>query len=314
MALRRIALRDFVIVQALDLDLQTGFTVLTGETGAGKSILIDALQLLLGARADSGVIREGAERTDISAEFDIGPAALTDWLDEAGFPHDELLLRRTIDLQGKSRAWINGLPATATQMRALGEHLLDIHGQHAWQSLTRPDAVRGLLDAYAGVQAQPLAALWQTWREAQKALLHARAAQDTLQQERERLQWQITEVDKLAPRDDEWDELNARHARLSNAQALLDNAEGALGALQGDDAGGALSALAQAQHLLRDYEHVDASFRAFNEVLSACIAQAGDVAHSLQAYLRHAEPDPELLKQLDARLAQWMQKTHPDLP
>ena len=203
MALRRIALRDFVIVQALDLDLQTGFTVLTGETGAGKSILIDALQLLLGARADSGVIREGAERTDISAEFDIGPAALTDWLDEAGFPHDELLLRRTIDLQGKSLALINGLPATATQMRALGEHLLDIHGQHAWQSLTRPDAVRGLLDAYAGVQAQPLAALWQTWREAQKALLHARAAQDTLQQERERLQWQITEVDKLAPSDDE---------------------------------------------------------------------------------------------------------------
>ena len=320
MALRRIALRDFVIVQALDLDLQAGFTVLTGETGAGKSILIDALQLLLGARADSGVIREGAERTDISAEFDIGPAALTDWLDEAGFPHDELLLRRTIDLQGKSRAWINGLPATATQMRALGEHLLDIHGQHAWQSLTRPDAVRGLLDAYAGVQAQPLAALWQTWREAQKALLHARAAQDTLQQERERLQWQITEVDKLAPRDDEWDELNARHARLSNAQALLDNAQGALGALQGDDAGGALSALAQAQHLLQDYEHVDASFRAFNEVLSACIAQAGDVAHSLQAYLRHAEPDPELLEQLDARLAQWMQlarrykRQPPELP
>ena len=320
MALRRIALRDFVIVQALDLDLQTGFTVLTGETGAGKSILIDALQLLLGARADSSVIREGAERTDISAEFDIGPAALTDWLDEAGFPHDELLLRRTIDLQGKSRAWINGLPATATQMRALGEHLLDIHGQHAWQSLTRPDAVRGLLDAYAGVQAQPLAALWQTWREAQKALLHARAAQDTLQQERERLQWQITEVDKLAPSDDEWDELNARHARLSNAQALLDNAQGALGALQGDDAGGALSALAQAQHLLQDYEHVDASFRAFNEVLSACIAQAGDVAHSLQAYLRHAEPDPELLEQLDARLAQWMQlarrykRQPPELP
>lgn len=321
MALRRIALRDFVIVQALDLDLQTGFTVLTGETGAGKSILIDALQLLLGARADTGVIREGAQRTDICAEFDAGPAALADWLDEAGFAHDDLLLlRRTVDLQGKSRAWINGLPATATQMRALGDHLLDIHGQHAWQSLTRPDAVRGLLDAYAGVQAQALAALWTSWREAHKALLHARAAQDTLQQERERLQWQIAEVDKLAPRDDEWDELNARHARLSNAQALLDNAQGALGALQGDDSGGALSALAQAQHLLQDYEHVDESFRAFNEVLTACIAQAGDVAHSLQAYLRHAEPDPELLARLDQRLSQWVQlarrykRQPPDLP
>jgi len=275
MALRRIALRDFVIVQALDLDLHAGFTVLTGETGAGKSILIDALQLLLGARADTGVIREGAARTDICAEFDTGPAALAAWLDEAGFPQDDpLLLRRTVDLQGKSRAWINGIPATATQMRALGEHLLDIHGQHAWQSLTRPDAVRGLLDAYAGVQAQPLAALWTAWRDAQKALTHARAAQDTLQQERERLQWQITEVDKLAPREGEWDELNASHARLSNAQALLDNAQGALGALQGDDAGGALSALARAHQLLQGYAHVDESFRTLGEVLDSCIAQA----------------------------------------
>ncbi|HQQ68989.1 MAG TPA: DNA repair protein RecN [Alicycliphilus sp.] len=321
MALRRIALRDFVIVQTLDLDLQTGFTVLTGETGAGKSILIDALQLLLGARADTGVIREGAQRTDICAEFDAGPAALADWLDEAGFPTDDtLLLRRTVDVQGKSRAWINGLPATAAQMRALGEHLLDIHGQHAWQSLTRPDAVRGLLDAYAGAQTQALAALWASWREAHKALLHARAAQDTLLQERERLQWQIAEVDRLAPREDEWDELNARHARLSNAQALLENAQGALGALQGDDAGGALSALAQAQHLLQDYEHVDESFRSLAELLAACIAQAGDVAHSLQAYLRHAEPDPELLEQLDARLSQWLQlarrykRQPPELP
>lgn len=308
MALRRIALRDFVIVQALDLDLHTGFTVLTGETGAGKSILIDALQLLLGARADTGVIREGAQRTDLCAEFDAGAPALAAWLDEAGFPADEaLLLRRTIDVQGKSRAWINGLPATAAQMRALGEHLLDIHGQHAWQSLTRPDAVRGLLDAYAGVQTQTLAGLWTAWRDAQKALTQARAAQDTLQQERERLQWQIAEVDRLAPREGEWDELNAQHARLSNAQALIDSAQDALSALQGDEADGALSALARAQHLLQDYEHVDESFRAMNEVLTTCMAQAGDVAHSLQGYLRHAEPDPDQLERLDARLAQWMQ-------
>ncbi|MBS0293735.1 MAG: DNA repair protein RecN [Proteobacteria bacterium] len=308
MALRRIALRDFVIVQALDLDLHAGFTVLTGETGAGKSILIDALQLLLGARADTGVIREGAERTDLCAEFDTSPAALAAWLDEAGFPQDDpLLLRRTVDLQGKSRAWINGIPATAAQMRALGEHLLDIHGQHAWQSLTRPEAVRGLLDAYAGVQVQPLGALWTAWRDAQKALAHARSAQDSLQQERERLQWQIGEVDKLAPREGEWDELNASHARLSNAQALLDNAQGALMALQGEDAGGALSALAQARQLLQVYEHLDESFRALGEVLDSCIAQADDVAHSLQGYLRHAEPDPDALERLDARLSQWLQ-------
>ena len=150
MSLKSISLRDFVIVEELDLDLSSGFTVLTGETGAGKSILIDALQLALGGRADASMIREGANRCEISAEFD-SPANLSDWLDEAGYEvSDSLLLRRIIDLQGKSRAWINGGAATATQLKDLAGRLVDIHGQHAWQSLTRPDAVRGLLDSYAG--------------------------------------------------------------------------------------------------------------------------------------------------------------------
>ncbi|KQR50180.1 DNA repair protein RecN [Acidovorax sp. Leaf160] len=305
MALKRIELRDFVIVEALELDLHAGFTVLTGETGAGKSILIDALQMLLGGRADTGVIREGAQRTDMAAEFD-AQASLAPWLEEAGIPPDDsLLLRRTIDVQGKSRAWINGVPVTATQMRVVGGQLLDIHGQHAWQSLTRQDAVRGLLDAYAGLQPGPLAALWTTWRDAQKALAQARAAQDTLQQERERLQWQIGEVGKLAPGPDEWDELNAQHSRLSNAQALLDSAQGALAALEDDDSG-ALGRLSQAQNLLQDYEQVDEAFRSMNEVLTSCLAQASDVAHSLQGYLRHTELDPDRLQELDARLSQWV--------
>ena len=218
MALKSITLRDFVIVHQLDLELSPGFTALTGETGAGKSILIDALQLALGERADSAVVREGAQRTDVCAEFDC-PALLHPWLQEAGFTADEhLLLRRTVDLQGKSRAWINGVPATATQLRTVGEHLLDIHGQHAWQSLTRPDAVRGLLDAYAGIAMQnEVASHWAQWRAAQKALTQARSAQDHLQRDRERLQWQIAEVEKLAPGDDEWEELNAQHTRLTHA-------------------------------------------------------------------------------------------------
>ena len=163
MALTHITLRDFVIVQALELDLSAGFTVLTGETGAGKSILIDALQLALGARAEANVVREGASRCEVCAEFEPSPAAQA-WLAQADIEAEgSLLLRRTVDSSGKSRAFINGSPATATQLRELGELLLDIHGQHAWQSLTRAEAVRQLLDAYARADTAPVRSAWQAW-------------------------------------------------------------------------------------------------------------------------------------------------------
>lgn len=305
MSLKRIVLRDFVIVSELELDLSAGFTVLTGETGAGKSILIDALQLVTGARADAGVIREGAARTDVSAEFD-SSGVLGEWLQEAGFdPGDSLLLRRTVDTQGKSRAWINGSPATATQLRELGEQLLDIHGQHAWQSLTRPEAVRGLLDAYAQVSASTLAVLWQQWRQAQTALQEAVGQQDSLQRERERLAWQIGEVDKLAPLASEWDELNTEHGRLSNAQALLDAAHGALKALEDEDSS-ALGGLNTAHQLLQHQEHLEPVFKELTEVLASSLAQAEDAVHSLHTYLRKTELDPQRLAELDERMALWM--------
>jgi DNA repair protein RecN (Recombination protein N) len=305
MSLKRIALRDFVIVRELELDLADGFSVLTGETGAGKSILIDALQLALGARAEATVVREGAARADISAEFDL-PPALAPWLQEAGFESEEgLLLRRSIDAQGKSRAWINGSPATATQLRELADQLVDIHGQHAWQSLTRPDAVRQLLDGYAGVNIQPLQQAWQRWRSAQKTLTEARAAQDSLQRERERLAWQIGEVDKLAPGAGEWDELNANHTRLANAQSLLEAAQGALDTLEGEE-GGAARNLAQAQAALQAQEHVEPAFKDLVQVLASSLAQAEDAAHSLHAYLRKTELDPQRLAELDERMSLWM--------
>ncbi len=305
MSLRRIALRDFVIVRELDLDLSPGFSVLTGETGAGKSILIDALQLALGARADAGAVREGAARADISAEFDT-PADLAPWLEEAGFENgDTLLLRRSIDAQGKSRAWINGAPATATQLREAGDRLVDIHGQHAWQSLTRPEAVRRLLDAYAGASPQRLAALWQAWRAAQKALADARAAQDTLQRERERLAWQIGEVDKLAPGADEWDDLNASHTRLAHAQSLLDAAQQALDALESED-GGATASLAQARNALQGQEHLEPEFQALAEIIGSSLAQAEDAAHTLHTYLRKTDHEPERLAELDERMSLWV--------
>ncbi len=305
MALRRIVLRDFVIVSELELDLSTGFSVLTGETGAGKSILIDALQLVTGSRADTGVIREGAARTDVSAEFD-APADVHSFLLEAGFDaHDTLLLRRTVDLQGKSRAWVNGSPATAQQLRTLGEQLLDIHGQHAWQSLTRPDAVRGLLDAYAQVSTQALTSAWQTWRQAQTALTQAMAAQDSLQRDRERLAWQIGEVDKLNPQAHEWEELNIHHSRLSNGQALMDAALGALQLLE-DEESNALSLLNHALQQLQNQTHLEPEFKDPADVLASSIAQVEDTVHTLRGYLRRTELDPQRLAELDERLGQWV--------
>ena len=312
MALRHISLRDFVIVRELDLSLSQGFSVLTGETGAGKSILIDALQLALGERSDSSVVREGAARCEVTAEFDC-PSQAHAVLEEAGFEISEtLLLRRSVDAQGKSRAWVNGSQATATQLRALGEMLLDIHGQHAWQSLTRPDAVRGLLDAYAGLSTDALKVAWHTWRQAQQAVQTARNAQDSLSREQERLTWQIGELDKLAPALDEWEELNAQHTRLSHAQALIDAGQSALSTLDGDESSrlssetGALGLLSKAISSLQDQSHVEPEFQSMLDVLQSSLAQAEDAAHSLQSYLRKTDLDPDRLNELDQRMSLWL--------
>jgi DNA repair protein RecN (Recombination protein N) len=307
--LRRLSLRDFVIVTSLDVELDAGCSVLTGETGAGKSILIDALQLALGSRGDAGVVREGAARSEISAEFD-APASLLRWLDDAGFEaesdaRDGLLLRRTIDAQGKSRAWINGSAATLAQLREAADHLVDIHGQHAWQSLTRPPAVRALLDAFAGIDAAPLAAAWVQWKAAGVALDTARTKQADLDRERERLAWQIGEVDKLAPGDGEWDEIDAEHRRLSHAQALIDAARAALDALsEADESADGLTG--RALDALVHVAEYDAKLADVIGVLQGAQAQLQDAAHTLAGYLHHAEPEPDALRELDDRMSAWM--------
>ncbi len=303
--LRRLTLRDVVIVSRLEVELDSGFSVLTGETGAGKSILIDALQLALGGRGDAGVVREGCTRAEVSAEFDT-PPSLAAWLDEAGFDRaDTLLLRRSIDTQGKSRAWVNGSPATVGQLREAGEQLVDIHGQHAWQSLTRPAAVRALLDQQAGADTATLSSLWQAWKAAEAALADARARGASLERERERLAWQIGEVDRLAPGADEWDELNAEHQRLAHAQSLLDGVRAALAALSdGEPAADTLTG--QAIDALDELTRYDAELAAVIEVLQGAQAQLQDAAHSLHAYLGRSEPDPQRLAELDARLSSWM--------
>ena len=225
-----------------------------------------------------------------------------------------------VDPQGKSRAWVNGTAATATQLRALGQMLLDIHGQHAWQSLTRPDAVRGLLDAYAGTDTRPLKAAWQVWRQAQQALANAMQAQSTLANERERLAWQIGELEKLNPQSGEWQELSAQHSRLANAQALIDGANQATVLLEGDDEGGALRQLSRSIQTLQSLAQFEPEFHTLADLLISAQAQAEDVAHSLHSYLRKTDLDPAHLAQLDERMGLWLslarryKKTPDELP
>jgi DNA repair protein RecN (Recombination protein N) len=304
--LRRLSIRDFVIVTSLELDFHAGFSVLTGETGAGKSILIDALQLALGQRADALVVREGAARADISAEFDC-PRSLLPWLAEAGLETEEgaLLLRRSIDANGKSRAWINGHSATAAQLKQVADHVLDIHGQHAWQSLTRPASVRALLDAVAAVDARAVHAAWQAWRQAREALEKARTQADALAREREGLAWQLGELRKLGPAEGQWRELNDDHARLSHGQSLIEAGQASVECLDGEG-DSVLRGLHTALQRLHEVQRHDPRLGSITETLEQAQSLLEDAAHSLRSYLGRTDTDPARLQELDERLSAWM--------
>jgi len=304
--LKRLTLRDFAIIASLELEWLAGFSVLTGETGAGKSILIDALQLALGRRGDAGVVREGAARAEITAEFDI-PAHLHGWLQEHGFNtgSTELLLRRTIDSHGKSRAWIHGSPATLSQLQEVARHLIDIHGQHAWQSLTRAASVRSLLDAYAKLDTRPLRAAWTAWRAAEESLDAARSRHTDIERERDRLTWQISEISKLGPLAGEWQALNAEHQRLANAQSLLEASRTALDFLAEAEVN-ADRLIHRAYTALLVVTRFDPRLENVATTLLEAQAQLQDATHALSAYLNHAELDPDRLSQLDERLSRWL--------
>lgn len=307
MSLRRIALKDFVIVEALDIELSNGFTALTGETGAGKSILVDAVQIALGQRADASVIRHGGQRCDIALELDSNEA-VDAWLADNGFDlHDgePILLRRQIDAQGRSRAWINASPATMTQLRSMGYALVDIHGQHAWQTLGNAPAQRQLLDAYAGASTAEVAAAWQAWQASAQALAAARARQLSAAQDTERLQWQLSELAKLSPQANEWATLNEDHTRLSHAQALIDAAQQASNTLD-DDNTSAAALLSSAIAALNKHVHIEPQFGSVVDVLNQAQALVEDATHSLHTYLRRADLDPQRLAELDERVALWL--------
>ncbi len=305
--LRTLAIRDFVIVDAIELDLSSGFTVFTGETGAGKSILIDALTLALGGRADASVVREGAAKADISAEFaGTLPPVLQAWLAENEFDAGDgtVLLRRVIDNGGRSKAFINGVTATVAQLREVGEMLVDIHGQHAHQSLLKSDAQRELLDAQAGLQedVKAVAAAYRQWRAlARQREEFERDAKNVLL-ERERLEWQVSELEKLAPREGEWADIGNEHSRLSHAASLIEGAQQALNLLSEDESAPLLSQLVSLEQKLGKLVDIDDKLKPVLDALEPARIQLQEAVYALNDYLGRIELDPERLRTVEARL------------
>ncbi|KVF75373.1 DNA repair protein RecN [Burkholderia sp. FL-7-2-10-S1-D7] len=301
--LRHLSIRDFVIVAALDLEFDSGFTVFSGETGAGKSILIDALALALGERADASVVRAGCGRADITAEF-TPHDRVAHWLDEHAFDtEDTVMLRRVIDANGRSRAFINGTSATLAQLRELGEMLVDIHGQHAHQLLMRPDAQRELFDTHAGLVADAanVARAWRVWRDATQAIDAAKAHERELQLEREKLAWQLAELDKLAPQPGEWDEVGSEHKRLSHSANLIAGVQGALNALsEADDA--MLPQLGAIVSKLRSLADYDTGLGDALASLEPAEIQLQEAVYSLSHYAQRLDLDPARLAQVETRL------------
>lgn len=298
--------KDFVIVDQLQLEFSPGFTVLTGETGAGKSIILDALGLLLGDRAEIAQIREGADRAEISASLDIHRQPdLQAWLHDNALSGDdgELLIRRLIDRSGRSRGFINGQQATQAQLKALGEYLVDIHGQHAHQSLVRPDTQRGLLDAYAGATqlARDVRAAWQDWQQARKAREDAEKRLRESEVERERLTWQIGELSELNLQADEWPQLNQQHSRLANAAELAQSAQSAVDVLSDMD-GNCLSLLSQVQNRLGKLSGFDTRLAESLALLDSVDAELREVVYSLRDYGSSFDDDPQQLVEVEARI------------
>ncbi|MDR0996644.1 MAG: DNA repair protein RecN, partial [Zoogloeaceae bacterium] len=298
-----LTLSDFVIVDHLELSFESGFSALTGETGAGKSILIDALTLTLGERADGTLVREGRPKAEIAAVFDIGalPEAKA-WLADAGFEvEDDLLLRRAVEQNGRSRAWINGAAATAGQLRGIGELLVDIHGQHAHQSLLRADAQRNLLDAHGGLgrEAARVREGWQVWQSARAALDAASEGQEARAQEREALQWQIEELTRLAAEEGEWQELEAEQRRLSHAASLIENAQRALALLDADEA--ATHCLSGALSAVEEMAEVDEAMAEAQGLLESAQAEVTEALRLLRRYADAVELDPARLAEVESR-------------
>lgn len=306
--LTALSLRNFVIVESLDLDVGSGMTAVTGETGAGKSILMDAVKLLLGGRADSATIRAGKEKAEFFAAFSPDARSLA-WLREQDWPMEpgeDLVLRRTIDRAGRSRGWINGMPASIHQLRDLGRTLVEINGQHAYHELLDGAHQLALIDAFAG-NGELLAEVGEAfgaWRQAQKALDEAQSGQDAVRLKMERMDWMLEELDELSPKKGEWERINAEHSRLSNRSDILEGLNAALSSLS-QGSRNALDQLSAAQGALDNVARYDEKIADIAGTLGDAVSLVEDANRSLDDYLSRADFDEETFERLDARVGAY---------
>lgn len=304
--LRRLSIRDFVIVDSLELEFQGGFGALTGETGAGKSILIDALSLALGERADGSSVRMGCDKAEVVAEFDVVPGGvLARWLAEHDFDCEDAvcLMRRVVDAGGRSRAYINGTPTTLVQLKAAADLLADIHGQHAHQSLLRVDTQRQLLDTNAGLGAlaKEVADAWRAWQHLRDTRMRAEQDAEAGAREREMLEWQVQELENLGFEAQQWQEDNQEHGRLTHGASLMEAADNAVETL---DAGerSATTLIDRVLAQLRALAVVDPSLQAPLELIDGARIQLSEAVHTLSRYRQRLELDPARLAELEQRI------------
>ncbi|TVR63439.1 MAG: DNA repair protein RecN [Candidatus Competibacteraceae bacterium] len=304
--LTQLRIRDFAIVEDLELELAAGMTAVTGETGAGKSILVDAIGLLLGDRADSGVIRHGAERADLSAAFDLDalPAARA-WLAERDLDGDrDCQLRRVVARNGRSRNYINGVPQPAQALRELGERLVDIHGQHEHQSLVRREAQRQLLDDYAGNTAlvNELAERYRAWSRLRQELRDLRQASSERDARLDILRYHLRELAALNLAEGEIAELESEQRRLANASQLLDTGQRLLDELSEGEERPIADRLGHGLQTLDGLSRLDARLIPVGELLNAALIQVQEACAELRGYVQALDLDPAHLAQIEQRL------------
>jgi DNA repair protein RecN (Recombination protein N) len=304
--LMNLQVRDFAIVEKIDIEFAAGMTVLTGETGAGKSILVDALGLVLGERGSAQLVRDGAKRAEFSAEFDVSALALVNrWLDENALDLDgDCLLRRVISADGRSRAFINGNAVPLSQLKSLGELLLDIHGQHFHQSLARRPIQRDLLDHYGGLleQRAQTATQYSSWvavAERLQSLLDAEADRSS---RLDLLTFQLQELESLNTSEDESDELNAERTKLNNSGRLAEGVTAALNALMDSETNNANGLIAEANRSISSLADFDSSLEPLLEVLDSASIQVSEATESLRRYGDDINMDPQRRDWVEERL------------